>query len=344
MIWILILILCAIGICSAIDNNPEKPNHWLRISLFILLAFIIGIRHKVGIDYDVYVELFERPNSYRAGFVEPLWIWLNKTLAGLSYRPRMFFVVSAAYTMFAFYKGIEKDSRAFYISTLFFVLFGFYFETANTVRQCAAMGTLMWGYSYLVEKRWIPALLLGFLSINLHLSAIFGVILIAVSYIKINRWILFSLLMATMVFGSMLMEFAMNVMFPILGTINKYQYEVDQFDAGVSSGVLKYVYGVLGTIMIFACTDIREDRSEVLRLLNLTIYGLCVYNTFYVFQPARRLYTYGFMFSILLMPHFLSYFQPKVRYGVATVITAIFLFFLAKSNLEVAYNYDFIFL
>ena len=50
MIWILILILCAIGICSAIDNNPEKPNHWLRISLFILLAFIIGIRHKVGID------------------------------------------------------------------------------------------------------------------------------------------------------------------------------------------------------------------------------------------------------------------------------------------------------
>ncbi len=342
MLLILLIVLCLIGVASIIDNKPEKPNRWIRVSLYVVLALIIGLRHKVGIDYDIYVELFQRPNSYRAGFVEPIWVWFNKTLAGLGFRSRMFFILTAAYTMFGFYKGISKASVSFYLSTLFFVLFGFYFETANTVRQCAAMATMFWMYPYIEERKWIPVILLAFLSANLHLSAVFGLALIGVSYFRVNRWILFGALMVTMVAGAPLMELSMNVIFPVLGQINKYQYEVDQFDAGVSSGVLKYIYGLLGTLMIFACSKIEDRRRVITSLLNLTIYGLCIYNIFYVFQPARRLYTYGFMFSILLMPYFFDYYQPKVRYAVATITVGIFLFFLAKANLEVPYNFDFL--
>lgn len=345
MIAVLTLVLLLIFICGDLDRHPHRISSLFKISLYLILAIIIGVRIDVGIDYDAYVFIFNHPNSFRALTIEPIWRILVIFLHRFSHNPQGFFLICAIFTMMCYCKAIQKLSPAFYLSTLFLVLTGFYFETANTVRQCAAMSILMWGYSYWLNKDWKGFIAFSIGAFFLHYSSIFGVALICISGININKWWLSGILVFTALFGAPLMNFAYTVVMPLITSTGLYNYTTDQFDPGISSGVLKYLYTLLGIVLIFICSkDTSPDRFKIHSLLHLTIYGLMIYNIFYTFQPARRLYSYGFMFIILLLPYFFKLLRPAERYISLGTIVAVFTVLLIKSIQEVAYNFEFVYL
>lgn len=341
MIGIIVIILLSFIISKCFSRiSSEDPI--LKRGLFILLWLIIGLRHNVGIDYPVYEEMYNDPNSVHNLATEPFWHYLNDILRGIGFRSRMFFLVTSGYTMFCFYKGIDKLSPDFYLSTFLFVLINFYFESANTVRQCCALGSLLWATAYLSEKAWCRMTILFILAVCMHLSAVFGIILIAVSNIRIKPGVEFALLTLCILFGSQLMDFAVSTFIPVMADIGKYNYDVDRFDDGISSGILKYVYYFTCVLLIFSSNLIEKRSTIAYKFINLTVYGVCLYSVFYTFQPARRLFMYGFVFSIIALPYFFSIFKNYSKYITTGFVCFVYLLFLIKSNLYVPYSFDFL--
>ena len=337
------IILIILGLIFVIGNSDKYNNQGelLKVFIFVILWLIIGLRYKVGIDYTTYEITYDHPKNGHNLTIEPLWQYINGFLHLMGFKSRIYFLVTSGFTMLCFYKAIKELSPAFYLSTLIFVLMGFYFESANAIRQFCAMGAVFWGYAFLQKKEWWQAIILLVLAFNLHYSSLFGIVLIGIAYIRVNKVFLFILMTICALFGSEVMNFVLSKVMPVMSDINVYTYEIDQYSDGVSSGLLKYFYYLLGVMLIVTSKGYdKDDNADVYKLLNLTIYGICIYSIFYTFMPARRLYMYGFMFFIILFPYALRSFDSKVRLIISTIICIAFAAFLIKSNLELPYNFD----
>lgn len=340
MLSILVFLIFWTGL-SYFASQLKNIDSLYHIVIFIIMWMIIGLRHNVGLDYPSYEGMYNDPNHYGNFATEPIWHILNDTLRWFDFKSRMFFLVSSGFTMWFFYKGISKLSPSFYASVLLFILLDFYFETSNTVRQCAAMGALMWGYAENQEKSYTKAIILAILAISLHYSAILGIIFILFSSLRLKPVYLIIALVISAIFGARIMDTAMSQFMPILADIGKYTYQVDKFDDGVSTGLLKYVYTALGIGIICFYKRLDYLSPKVYQLINLVTIGICLYCIFYTFQPARRLYMYGFMFIIILLPYFFKLFKNSSRILVTSTIYLVFLLFLIKSKLPVSYHFDF---
>lgn len=328
-------------ILSYFASQLKNIHAFYHIVIFILLWLVIGLRHNVGLDYPNYEGMYNNPNHYGNFATEPIWHIVNNSLRWFGFKSRMFFLVSSGFTMLFFYKGISKLSPAFYASVILFILLDFYFETSNTVRQCAAMGALMWGYAEQQQKNYTSAVTLYLLAFCLHYSALLGIIFVIVSSIRIKPAYLLIALVISTIFGAKLMDTTITQFMPILADIGKYTYQTDQFDDGVSTGLLKYVYTAMGLSILCFYKRLDSLSPNVYQLINLVTIGICLYCIFYTFQPARRLYMYGFMFIIILLPYFFKLFKNSSRILVTSTIYLVFLLFLIKSKLPVSYHFDF---
>ena len=76
---------------------------------------------------------------------------------------------------------------------------------------------------------------------------------------------------------------------PSLMELGRYQYTIEDFDSGINTGILKLFYNLLGVFILLLYTK-RVQTQYV--FVNMVIIGLVLYNTFYLFMPARRLYLY----------------------------------------------------
>lgn len=340
MIGIIIIISFLFILLKACDKVYTNDKT-VKQSLFVLLWLIIGLRYEVGIDYHVYEEMYNDPNDVNNLAIEPFWHYFNKTLRWIGFKSRMYFLITSGFTMFCFYKAINYLSPDFFLSAIILFVIGFYFETANTVRQCCAMGAIFWGYTYLQKNELWKMIILFILAISLHLSAIFGVFLILFSTVHINKWLLVSLLLMCFLLGENLMNLFVIKFMPVLADVGQYNYAVNKIDDGISSGILKYIYTFCGSILILLYNNINQLNKYAYRFINLTIYGICIYCVFYTFQPARRLYMYAFIFSTIVFPYFFRCFQFKSRIIPTSFVIIVFLLFLIKANLSVPYSFDF---
>lgn len=339
MLVILILCLAAILFFKVLEQIcPGVPI--FKQLIFIVLWLIIGLRYNVGTDYPAYAAMYDDPSDVRNWSTEPIWYYINGTLRWFGFKSRMYFLVTSGFTMFCFYKAIKHLSPSFYISILIFILIGFYFETANVVRQFCAMGALFWGYTFLVEKKWFPTIILFALGICLHYSAAFGILILLFSVVRINRWLLLFILTSCILLGSKLMNFIIQTFMPIVSDLSTYNYTVDQFYDGITTGTLKYIYGLLSLMLIIFNDRIESINALTYRLINLTVYGVCLYCVFYTFQPARRLFMYGFMFSIIAFPYFFKIYNLNSRWMVVFSIGFIFMAFLVKQFMALPYSFD----
>lgn len=339
MLYIIILILFALIFVSLIGET-NFPERYFYPLIFVLLWLIIGLRYNVGIDYPMYERMYDNPNSPGNFAIEPIWIEYSNLLRWLGFKSRMWFLITSGFTMLCFYKGIKKSSTNFMLSTLIFVLIGFYFETSNAVRQFCAMGCLFWAYSLWDRKHYIYSLVLMIFAPFLHVSAVLGIILIFLSKLKVNRPILILGLIGSVVYGTKIMNSMLSLIGDVAEAIDRYGYGVDDFSDGVSSGALKYVYLIIGIAFVMFQNKLEKLKPGIHQLINLVVGGIILYNIFYIFQPARRLYMYGFMFIILLFPYFLKLFRYNYRLVLLVFTITLFLAFLIRSWIKINYHFD----
>lgn len=301
------------------------------------MILILGLRYDVGIDYPVYEEIYNNPASVHALFVEPIWHIFNDILRSMGLNSRAFFFITSFIITFFYYKGIEKMSDNFYLSLILYILCSIYFESANLVRQFTAMSIIFASFHLFLEKKYLKFILAYIIACCCHLSAIIFFPILIICNFKYSIKLLYFILIFTFLFGNKIMNFIINNVIPlVVSNLNKYDYEVDDFDSGVNSGLLKFVYLVLGIIIIY----LYSRKKDYHIFTNLVIVGLCIYNVFYIFMPARRLYLYCFPFFIILYPKLITNFTFSSRIIVTIIIFLLFGLFLVKSNIDVPYNWD----
>lgn len=311
--------------------------------VFILLVLFTGLRYQVGIDYPIYEEIYNDPYSVHALALEPIWAGINDLLRTIGFRARGFFFLTSLIIVWGYYTGIRKISPDFYISILLFVVCGFYFESANIVRQYVATSVLFAGFPYFIKGKLKIYLLYVFIAVLFHYSAILVLPVIFLCKFRYPAWVGIIVLLFSYILGNNLLNLLVEYVMPSLSEISKYQYEVEDFDAGVNSGILQVFYNLLGIAVLLFYPRMNKMFPSLYVLVNMTILGVIFYNTFYLFMPARRLYLYFFPYLMLLFPYYLKGFSPLSRWIIVGVVISIFLTFLLKSNWMIHYDFDFLF-
>lgn len=309
--------------------------------LILLLILILGLRHDVGKDYPTYELIYNAPNSAQANAVEPIWHLINYILRYLGFQARGFFFLTSVIIMVCFYKGIKKMSSHFCVSITLFILTGFYFEAANIVRQYVAIALLFYAFPYMLEGKTRKYMVWILFAALFHTSVLIIFPLILLSRFRYPPILLLAALAVSFLFGNSILNILINHVMPSLSAFNLYQYGIDDFDAGVSSGVLKLFYNMLVAAILLPYTYKHPQNYPHFHVvLNMVIIGMILYNTFYLFQPARRLFFYFFTYLIILIPYCAGYFKKSSQYITIGIIYFVFLLFLLKSNIAIPYDFD----
>lgn len=342
------MLYCAIGFVIIIllfkgIAKIQLQRLFLEEIIFVLLVFFSGLRYNVGVDYPVYTDIFNDPYSVHTIGVEPIWLWINGILRTLGFKERGFFFLTSLIIVWGYYRGIRKMSPDFYVSILLFLVCGFYFEATNIIRQYVAASVLFLGFTYFLQGKLKIFLWYATVAILFHYSVLLILPIVFFSRFKypVGLWI--GILLFSFAFGSYLMDLIVGKVMPSLAEISKYQYNVDDFDSGVSSGLLQVFYNLLGLFLLLLYPRFLKKNPTVGILLNMTLIGIVFYNTFYLFMPARRLYLYFFPYLIILFPYYLGLFSRISRWIILGVVGGIFLIFLLKSNWDQCYDFDFLF-
>ncbi len=336
IVLIFLLLICIIGAEYATKLHVPFVH-----SIFaILLILIMGLRYDVGIDYPTYEDIYNE-NYFYMPSIEPIWFFINDILRSIGFRSRAFFFLTSVIVVLGFYNGIRKLSPNFYISLLLFILAGFYFESANIVRQYVAMSILFSGLPCFLKGKIGKYVLWIFLAAMFHYSVLVIVPFIFLARIRYPLWLLCMILVVTFVFGNSLLNVVTNNIMPFVQDLGFYQYDVDDFDSGVNSGLLKIFYHLLVfSILLLYGKNKQKCPSFLFILINMVVIGLMIYNVCYLFTPARRLYLYFFPCIILVVPYCLNWFTKKSQVIAMGIVSCIFLLFLLKLNWGVPYNFD----
>lgn len=341
MLWIVLFLIVLIVGSELAD---KQHSFFAKQILLMVLILILGLRYDVGRDYPTYEIIYNEPYSIHALAVEPVWRVLNDLLRSVGFQSRMFFFLTALVTMVMYYKGIRKMTTHFYIAIALFVILGFYFEAANTVRQFVAMSILFCGYQEYLDRKVGRFLVYGVIAVLFHTSVLFALPLMLLSRLRFPALLLFGVIIVSFLYGNRLLDIAISRFMPLLAEANSYQYSVEDFDPGIGSGTLKIVYNVL-TLLIVSLLVSRKSmkvaNSNLLALLNMVVIGVVLYNVFYLFQPARRLYLYFFPFIVVLLPGCYCFFRRDSARLLLLLTFGVFLLFLIKSNIGLVYDFDF---
>lgn len=321
----------------------QQQHLFLKEIIFFLLVIFSGLRYNVGVDYPVYEDIYNDPYSVHTFAIEPIWLEINNILRILGFKARGFFFLTSFIIVWGYCRGIRKMSPDFYVSILLFFVCGFYFESTNIIRQYIATSVLFAGFTYFLQAKLKIFFCYAFMAILFHYSALLILPIIFLSKFKYPVVFWGGMLLFSFAYGSYLMNLIIEHVMPSLAVISSYRYDVDDFDSGVSSGLLQIFYNLLGLLLLFFYSRLQKRDTCMSVLLNMTLIGIVCYNTFYLFMPARRLYLYFFPYLIVLFPCYLKGFTPVSRWIIVGVIVSIFLAFLLKSNWMTHYDFDFLF-
>ncbi len=338
MLIVIIVTLCCVILawCGKKNNVP-----YTGLLLSLLLVCIMGLRYDVGIDYPTYKDIYDDPYSVDALFIEPIWNIIIGLMRSIGLQSRAFFFLISLVTFIGFYKGIKAMSPHFYLSLLLLLLCGFYFESANLLRQYVAISLLFAGFhNFLCGKIWKFLVWIA-VAAFFHTSVLFVAPLILLSRLRFPVFWLFAALVISYLFGDWILNTAIELVMPSLKAIGSYQYEIDDFESGANSGLLKIFYHlVVCSVMMLYMKYKRAVPYPFYILLNMVVIGLIIYNVCYLFMPARRLYLYFFPYIIILIPYCLPWFKYGSRFIVTGIVCSGFLLFLIKLYADVAYHFD----
>ena len=210
--------------------------------IILIMILIMGLRYNVGRDYPTYETIYNEPFSYPAMAVEPIWNFINDILRYIGFKSQIFFFLTSLVTLIGYYRGIKKMSPCFYTSLFLFFVSGVYFESSNIVRQYVAMSLLFCGFSDFLNKKWLHYLAWVLVAAIFHASVILIVPLILLSTYHYSKWVIGGIWIISFIMGNVVLNYLIVHFFPFLYDVGSYQYKVDDFDSGISSGMLRLFY------------------------------------------------------------------------------------------------------
>ena len=276
--------------------------------LFAMLFIPAALRQATGNDYMRYVEFFHLAQydlyvPTEAGF--NLFVKLIYRLCGYENYLLVFALFSAA-TIAFFLLAIRQQAENFAASFFLFMMFGYYFQSFNTVRYYFALAVTVFSIRSFMERRYAAFAALIVLAALFHKSALIVLILYpAARHVWKKREII-----AAGIFGVSLIvlhSFWLKVFLKL--------YPSWQDTQDLAAGTSVSFGNILRCLLVLALylyaegkgrslrKALREPEEEKLRFyLNCTVLGLMIYVCGWFIPEVSRLCYYMTFTQIWFIP------------------------------------------
>jgi hypothetical protein len=178
-------------------DNPATRRQMLNTAallfVFALLFLVSALRFRVGNDYFTYVStmhILQYAPSYMTteiGF---------NALVGLVYglsgyeNYLLVFAIFAFATIALFMRAIYRDSENFLFSFFLFMAFGYYYQSFNSIRYYLAVALALWAIPLVLQKKWLPFVLVVLLGATFHKSLLVVLPLYFLASLAWKKWML----------------------------------------------------------------------------------------------------------------------------------------------------------
>ncbi len=313
------LSLFTIPTLMGLTNRRGFFNNFIWVGSFVTIFLFIGLRHKVGMDWNNYLLMIERVSILSVGeaigFIEPaygLLLWLG---AQSGYSIYFTNLVTSAIFIFGLYAFLSKTDEPWLgLIAALPILIIVVAMSAN--RQAPAIGVLMFLTAYWYRLNIPLKVALVLFATSFHFSAFFFLIFIALN-LRIHFFI--KLIASFFMMGLMAYFFATSD----AGNYYNELYIVGQDEIGRSQGALIHVAlnAFFGSFLL-AGKRIRQTLFPTPLLMQLAVLAIVLFFlAFVVPNAAGRMSLYLFPVSIYVVSRFPLLFQgsrrPFIRLGVA---------------------------
>lgn len=283
---------------------------WLA-GIFAILFLCSAFRFGIGNDYSQYVQTAHE--AYVGGYVVTeigfnCFVKLVYTLFGCECY-ELIFAVFAAVTIWIFIKALYEQSTNFFLAFFFFMTFGLYFQTFNTMRYYLALAITLFSMRYVLKKDWIKFTAVILFAALFHKSVLLVIPVYAICSFFWKKWQILAI-MAISVLCWFCSDFLLEI---ALKLYPSYQNTVYLDGSEISKvSIIKCVM-ILG-LYIALCYRYKEKFSSDRELrfyaqLNILSLIVCI---FFTFLPVVTRISYYFSISqILMLPRLLTKIPDK---------------------------------
>ena len=191
-----LLISAAAVAAAAIVNKTEgmragSRGSLLRRSCLFLIALILIVpailRQETGNDYLRYVEFFHLASIDAYVPTEAGFNWLAKAVYSLCGYENylLLFAIYAVMTILAMLAVIRQQAENFCFSFFLFMMFGYYFQSFNTMRYYFALSLSLLAMTCLLRRQYACFVILVLLASLFHKTALITLLLYPVAA---RRW------------------------------------------------------------------------------------------------------------------------------------------------------------
>lgn len=165
-------------------NGYLNNDKYYLLFSWIVISFLEGFRaNNVGTDTNDYVRSFEQLD-FKFDVYEPLSKAVVYAVRLISQNPTVYLTICALFINGLILITIYRMSVNCHYSIFIFISLLFYFTSFNALRQAFAYACVFSSFYYICEKKWVKYIVLIFIGVGFHSSAIIGLALILIPIIE----------------------------------------------------------------------------------------------------------------------------------------------------------------
>lgn len=325
--YIFILLVC-VGITSLTPKNvygEHSLNQRIKYYIYVTIPIVIytlfwGLRYNVGADYSSYVSLFYNMNDD----IEIGYKTLNRLLKEFGFDYVSVFIITSFFPILSIYIISRKESKLFACLLIyFFFTTSLVFFTQNGIRQAIALFIMLILISKIKNIKFISFIIFSAFAVIFHKSAIVPIVLIAILYlvktIKINKFILISLLIALTIFGRELYDFFFSRFSFLFELLNYSTYEENMSNyektLELSSGMGILLKLCLNSMVIFYQDKLFDkNKTPIYYFYTLFLIGILIEPIIAENFIMRRMNVYFIETKFVIYTYFCTYLLNTKKY------------------------------
>lgn len=301
------------------NKNKKRINIVFLCGCFSLLFIYSALRVNIGWDYTMYTRGFYK--MARSGF-ETLeyqsWEYgfnlLTKVIALLTKDSRIYIAVISAVCLAGPFYVILRYSKKIWLSVLLYINLYFFYCTMNFLRQSIAISIIMFAYTFLINRKLLPYLLLILIASCFHVTALLMIPVYFLANLKFSLKppILYCFLILWVYISS-------NDALDILAAYFRTDYSESVFlNEGLAliHIVIPVLTLIAGMRLLFKNKKIyQEDIPKILVVQTNLMYFSCFWMIIMLRHSIlERFSYYTYIFVIIYIPELLSYADKKYKH------------------------------
>lgn len=339
MVYVALYILLALFALLDLLKNGNQVKPLVFWGSVFFLIFMSAVRWNVGTDWYSYLEFFRNIRSYVAhpelNMMERGFTYINYAIASLNLGYSALLSLMAI-LMIGIKAKVFFEHRQIMMICLF-LYYCYFLADIFGVRQFLAISITLYSVRFIVDKRFLPFLLMVLIASSIHITAVFFLFAYWLYHIKYSPVLLYSVLLAALLLGFMdIGGFAVETVLKIVGVDSRVgdklmEYGKDGIDTAQGNPYVSFAVGVakraLFLPLFISCQRFIAPayQSRYTGYLNLLIFGNIIYLLFMISLPViARLSTGFLLFEIFILGYLVMAVQNKWLRVLAFLLVALF--------------------